>query len=163
MNARYAINAANARWGSLYDALYGTDALGDLPPGGPYNAERGDRVIAWGRNFLDTAVPLAEGSHADVDSYTVEAGQMVPALADPSQACWLAGDPSGPATILLVNNGLHIWKSRLTPTTTSAPPTPQVSKTSCSKQPSPRSWTAKTRSQPSTPKTRRWPITTGSD
>ena len=108
MNARYAINAANARWGSLYDALYGTDALGDLPPGGPYNAERGDRVIAWGRNFLDTAVPLAEGSHADVDSYTVEAGQMVPALADPSQLVGWQGDPSGPATILLVNNGLHL-------------------------------------------------------
>ena len=108
MNARYAINAANARWGSLYDALYGTDALGDLPPGRPYNAERGDRVIAWGRNFLDTAVPLAEGSHADVDSYTVEAGQMVPALADPSQLVGWQGDPSGPATILLVNNGLHL-------------------------------------------------------
>ena len=108
MNARYAINAANARWGSLYDALYGTDALGDLPPGGPYNAERGDRVIAWGRIFLDTAVPLAEGSHADVDSYTVEAGQMVPALADPSQLVGWQGDPSGPATILLVNNGLHL-------------------------------------------------------
>ena len=108
MNARYAINAANARWGSLYDALYGTDALGDLPPGGPYNAERGDRVIAWGRIFLDTTVPLAEGSHADVDSYTVEAGQMVPALADPSQLVGWQGDPSGPATILLVNNGLHL-------------------------------------------------------
>lgn len=108
MNARYAINAANARWGSLYDALYGTDALGDLPPAGPYNAERGERVIAWGRAFLDQAVPLAEGSHADVDSYTVDAGQMVPPLADPSQIVGWQGDPSGPASILLVNNGLHI-------------------------------------------------------
>ena len=107
MNARYAINAANARWGSLYDALYGTDALGDLPPAGPYNADRGARVIAWGRDFLDQAVPLADASHGDVDSYTVEAGQMVPALADPSQLVGWQGDPSGPATILLVNNGLH--------------------------------------------------------
>jgi len=107
MNARYAINAANARWGSLYDALYGTDALGDPPPAGPYNADRGARVIAWGRDFLDQAVPLADASHGDVDSYTVEAGQMVPALADPSQLVGWQGDPSGPATILLVNNGLH--------------------------------------------------------
>lgn len=108
MNARYAINAANARWGSLYDALYGTDALGDLPPGGPYNAARGERVIAWGRTFLDMAAPLAEGSHSDVDSYTVDGGQMVPTLADPSQLIGWRGDPSGPATLLLVNNGLHL-------------------------------------------------------
>ena len=108
MNARYAINAANARWGSLYDALYGTDALGDLPPAGPYNAERGDRVIAWARNFLDQVAPLAEGSHADVDEYSIEAGAVVPALADPSLLVGWQGDPSGPATILLRNNGLHI-------------------------------------------------------
>jgi malate synthase len=108
MNARYAINAANARWGSLYDALYGTDALGDLPPAGPYNAERGERVIAWGRTFLDMAAPLAEGSHSDVDSYTIDAGQMVPALANPSQLIGWRGDPSGPATLLLLNNGLHL-------------------------------------------------------
>jgi len=108
MNARYAINAANARWGSLYDALYGTDAMGDLPPPGPFDSERGERVIAWGRNFLDTAVPLADGSHADADSYTIEAGQLVPALANPGQLVGWQGDPSGPATILLVNNGLHI-------------------------------------------------------
>ena len=108
MNARYAINAANARWGSLYDALYGTDALGDLPPAGPYNADRGDRVIAWGRAFLDQAAPLAQGSHADADSYTIEDGLLVPALADPTQLIGWQGDPSGPATVLLVNNGLHI-------------------------------------------------------
>jgi len=108
MNARYAINAANARWGSLYDALYGTDALGDLPPAGPYNEERGNRVIAWGRSFLDQAAPLAEGSHADVESYEIEGGQMVPALADPAQLVGWQGDPSGPASILLSNNGLHL-------------------------------------------------------
>ncbi|MEM7092386.1 MAG: malate synthase G [Actinomycetota bacterium] len=108
MNARYAINAANARWGSLYDALYGTDALGDLPEPGPYDPARGDRVIAWGRAFLDRVVPLAEGSHVDVESYTVEAGAFSPALADPSNLVGWTGDPSQPASLLLRNNGLHI-------------------------------------------------------
>ena len=108
MNARYAINAANARWGSLYDALYGTDALGDLPTPGPYDPARGDRVIAWGRNFLDRVAPLAEGSHADAESYTIERGVLTPALADNDQLVGWQGDPSQPAGILLKNNGLHI-------------------------------------------------------
>ncbi len=108
MNARFALNAANARWGSLYDALYGTDALGDLPLGKGYDPERGARVIAWGRAFLDEAVPLAAGSHADHDGYRVEAGALVPALKDPAQFAGYRGDADAPTSILLKNNGLHI-------------------------------------------------------
>ncbi|PRX37926.1 malate synthase [Meinhardsimonia xiamenensis] len=107
-NARYALNAANARWGSLYDALYGTDALGDAPKPGPYDPERGARVIAWGRAFLDEAVPLAEGSHADVEAYRVENGRLVPALRDPAKLAGYTGDPANPSSVLLKNNHLHI-------------------------------------------------------
>jgi malate synthase len=101
---RYALNAANARWGSLFDALYGTDALpqhGDLAPG--YDETRGAQVIAEADRLLDELFPLASGSHADVTAYTVEDGVLSPALADPSQ---LAG--SGEGTILLRRNGLHL-------------------------------------------------------
>ncbi|WP_457650293.1 malate synthase G [Profundibacter sp.] len=108
MNARFALNAANARWGSLYDALYGTDALGDLPAGKGYDPERGARVIAWGRAFLDDAVPLAKGSHADHDGYRVDAGALVPALKNPAQFAGYRGDAGAPTAILLKNNGLHI-------------------------------------------------------
>ncbi len=113
MNARYAINAANARCGSLYDALYGTDALGDTAAPGPYDPARGNRVIAWARSFLDDVAPLASGSHADVDSYTIDSNNtdgraLTPTLADPGQLVGWQGDAEQPTTILLANNGLHI-------------------------------------------------------
>jgi malate synthase len=97
LNARFALNAANARWGSLYDALYGTDALGDLPPAGPYCAERGAQVVAWAMTLLDDAVPLVKGSWRDL----TDPEQIM--LADPQQ---LAGRATG--TVLLRHHGLHI-------------------------------------------------------
>jgi malate synthase len=118
-NARYALNAANARWGSLYDALYGTDAIprdGDAAPGRGYSPERGKRVIAWARRFLDDSVPLASGSHADVRGYAVKDGALAATLgsgatvglADPKQFCGYRGKADAPEAILLVNHGLHI-------------------------------------------------------
>lgn len=107
-NARFVLNAANARWGSLYDALYGTDALpGKAAPGG-YDKARGDQVIAWARDFLDQSVPLADGSHKDVTAYKIENGALVPALKDASQFAGYCGEISAPSAILLKNNGLHI-------------------------------------------------------
>ncbi|MGB0967320.1 MAG: malate synthase G, partial [Halocynthiibacter sp.] len=107
MNARYALNAANARWGSLYDALYGTDALGDLPAGKGYDAERGGRVIAWGKAFLDDAVPLASGSWADVTA--IKAGaDLTPALKDGAAYAGYIGAADAPTAIVMKNNGLHI-------------------------------------------------------
>lgn len=108
MNARYALNAANARWGSLYDALYGTDALGDLPPKGGFDAARGARVVAWGRAFLDEVAPLASGSHKDTTGYRVENGALIPALRNPAQFAGYRGEAGAPSAILLRNNGLHI-------------------------------------------------------
>lgn len=107
-NARYALNAANARWGSLYDALYGTDAMGDLPRGKGYDAERGARVIAWGRDFLDGAAPLAQGSWADAGALAVKDGALVPALRDPAKFAGFGGDAARPTDIYLKNNGLLI-------------------------------------------------------
>ncbi|WP_026756295.1 malate synthase G [Sediminimonas qiaohouensis] len=107
-NARFALNAANARWGSLYDALYGTDALGDLPPKGGYDAARGDRVIAWGRAFLDDAVPLAQGSWADVSALSIESGALSPALADPGCFAGYIGAADAPQGVVLRRHGLHI-------------------------------------------------------
>ncbi|PQZ83074.1 MULTISPECIES: malate synthase G [unclassified Brevundimonas] len=115
-NARYLLNAANARWGSLYDALYGTDALGEAPKGDGYDAERGARVIARARALLDQAAPLTEGSHAEAVEYRVEAGRLVVALsggrttglADPAVFVGYAGEAAAPSGVLLRHNGLHL-------------------------------------------------------
>ena len=119
LNARYALNAANARWGSLYDALYGTDAISETDgatKGPGYNPTRGVKVIAFARNFLDQAVPLANGSHADATGYTVQDGCLVvgmgegksSSLNDPAQFIGYQGDAQAPTSILLKNNGNHI-------------------------------------------------------
>ncbi|WP_289041486.1 malate synthase G [uncultured Aliiroseovarius sp.] len=103
MNARFALNAANARWGSLYDALYGTDALGAAPKAGGYDPEHGARVIAWGRAFLDQAVPLAQGSWSELEALSVKDGVLAPTLADPTQFAGHSED-----RVYLQNNGLLI-------------------------------------------------------
>ncbi|MCC5971469.1 MAG: malate synthase G [Pararhodobacter sp.] len=108
MNARYALNAANARWGSLYDALYGTDALGDVPVPGPFDAARGARVVAMAKALLDEFAPLEQSGHADCGGYRVEDGALVPALKAPAQFVGYNGAPDAPSAIVLRNNGLHI-------------------------------------------------------
>jgi malate synthase len=107
-NARFALNAANARWGSLYDALYGTDAMGDLPVGKGYDTARGARVIAWAKGCLDDAVPLVSGSWADVSEVRVENGSLVPALSDAARFVGFGGAAERPEFVLLKNNGLHV-------------------------------------------------------
>ena len=123
LNARYALNAANARWGSLYDALYGTDAIAETdgatrsgPNGESYNPVRGAKVIGFARDFLDRIAPLAEGSHHDAAGYTVDGGKLAVALkngatiglADASKFVGYRGDAGAPTSVLLKNNGLHV-------------------------------------------------------
>ncbi|MGV8804990.1 MAG: malate synthase G [Polaromonas sp.] len=118
LNARYALNAANARWGSLYDALYGTDAIPETDgaeKGKGYNPVRGAKVIEFARNVLDQSAPLASGSHKDATGYRVEGGQLVVALgsvstglSDPSQFVGFQGEASAPSSVLLQHNGLHM-------------------------------------------------------
>ena len=118
-NARYALNAANARWGSLYDALYGTDAISEedgAAKGPGYNKVRGDKVIAWARSFLDQSAPLASGSWVNVTGFSVDSGKLVISmedgstngLADAAQFVGYKGVEAGLDNILLKKNGLHI-------------------------------------------------------
>ncbi|MCO8146755.1 malate synthase G [Rhodovulum tesquicola] len=110
-NARYALNAANARWGNLYDALYGTDAMGSPPPAGRYDRGRGARVVARARVFLDEAFPVAGTSHADARRYHVRGGALLVddlPLEDPSKFVGFRGHPRAPEAVLLRNNGLHV-------------------------------------------------------
>jgi malate synthase len=118
LNARYALNAANARWGSLYDALYGTDAIpetGGAEKGKGYNPARGAKVIEFARNVLDQAAPLENGSHKNATGYKVEHGKLVIALQssstelrDPSQFIGYQGDAAAPTSVLLKHNGIHL-------------------------------------------------------
>ncbi|MGR6029961.1 malate synthase G [Rhodococcus erythropolis] len=119
LNARFALNAANARWGSLYDALYGTDAIAEgigAAASTAYDKPRGDKVIAWSRKFLDSAVPLITGSHTDSTSYWIDGGGLSVRLRDgsrtalkhPDKFVGYVGGKRQPEKILLRNNGLHI-------------------------------------------------------
>jgi malate synthase len=119
MNARFALNAANARWGSLYDALYGSDVIpedGGAGKAGAYNPVRGSRVIAYARGVLDQAAPLATGSHADSTAYRIENGVLKISLSDgscvaltnPEQFVGYTGSTENPASILIKNNLLHL-------------------------------------------------------
>ena len=110
-NARFALNAANARWGSLYDALYGTDAMGVAPPSGPYNKGHGARVVARARLFLDEAFPIDGASHSDVTRYHVKDGALLASdmpLMSPEKFAGYRGDPRAPDAVLLRNNNLHV-------------------------------------------------------
>ncbi len=110
-NARFALNAANARWGSLYDAYYGTDAMGTLAPSGGYARGRGARVVARARVFLDDAFPIKGASHADMRRYHVEKGALLvddKPLVSPEKFAGYRGNPKAPDAVLLVNHGLHV-------------------------------------------------------
>jgi malate synthase len=119
LNARFALNASNARWGSLYDALYGTDVIPETDgaeKGTSYNRVRGDQVIAYARKFLDESVPLASGSYADATGFEVDDGQLLVTLGDglsvglanPDEFAGYLGDADAPKSVLLVHHGLHV-------------------------------------------------------
>jgi len=118
-NARYALNAANSRWGSLYDALYGTDAIGEdvgVERNDLYNPVRGGKVIEWSKEFLDDVVPLTEGSHAEVNEYAIVNGALSAklnggvcvGLSEPKKLAGYRGEVGSPSSVLLINNGLHL-------------------------------------------------------
>ncbi len=111
MNARFALNAANARFGSLYDSLYGTDAMGDLPAKGGFDPVRGGRVVAWAKQFLDDVFPIENMSHSDATRYWVEDGDLLVdgnRLKNPALYVGYRNDPAAPEGVLLKNNGLHV-------------------------------------------------------
>ena len=118
-NARFAINAANARWGSLYDALYGSDVIptqGELTPGAGYNPVRGAAVIRYAKDFLDATFPLLDGSHHDACRYLIKDGELqiklherrITSLRDPSQWLGFIGGHDSLRSVFLQNNGLHV-------------------------------------------------------
>jgi malate synthase len=118
-NARYALNAANARWGSLYDALYGTDAIpsnGDASRGGAYDPQRGARVIEFARNFLDASFPLSGGTHRDAVGYRIAGSGLeiklrsgtTASLANPAALAGFQGEATAPSAVLLKHHGLHV-------------------------------------------------------
>ncbi len=110
-NARYALNAANARWGSLYDGFYGTDAMGSAPPAGGYDKGRGARVVARARVFLDEAFPLEGTSHADVKRYHIQGGRLLAddmPLVAPEKFVGYRSEAKSPEAVVLRNHGLHV-------------------------------------------------------
>jgi malate synthase len=170
-NARYALNAANARWGSLYDALYGTDAIPEngAPRGGKYNPHRGSKVIGFVRDFLDEHFALAEGSHRDALNYSaanhalevkLKSGKIT-RLRDPSAFRGFQGGAASPTVILLIHNGLHVELH--VDRTTSAATTRPASATWCWNRPSRPSRTARIRSPRSMRMTRSTSTETGWD